>query len=226
MAGAAEEKEEQEEQEEARKLAKKIREEPLLSQFNDGYLDIRGAGYSSGRRASNDPVYMKNYTSDIKGHGLYNLFKAGEGEYMNFYTEYFKSTPLDKYYFFYEILQAENEIIHNPLYERIKSEIRKQLFEHPNSDLSQMLSSVQHIAGVRPTPLEKALLFLSRIPTPIGMEMRGQLVFKPKPRPTTTGQGGKRHSRIKRKSKKSKKFKSKSKRNKMQKKKSHRRRHI
>jgi hypothetical protein len=85
---------------------------------------------------------------------------------------------------------------------------------------------VQHIAGVRPTPLEKALLFLSRIPTPIGMEMRGQLVFKPKPRPTTTGQGGKRHSRIKRKSKKSKKFKSKSKRNKMQKKKSHRRRHI
>jgi hypothetical protein len=169
---------------------------------------------------------MKNYTSDIKGHGLYNLFKAGEGEYMNFYTEYFKSTPLDKYYFFYEILQAENEIIHNPLYERIKSEIRKQLFEHPNSDLSQMLSSVQHIAGVRPTPLEKALLFLSRIPTPIGMEMRGQLVFKPKPRPTTTGQGGKRHSKIKRKSKKSKKFKSKSKRNKMQKKKSHRRRHI
>lgn len=211
MAGAAEE------QEEAIKLAKKIREEPLLSQFNDGYSVL--VDYSSGRRASNDPVYMKNYMSDIKGHGLYNLFKAGEGEYMNFYTEYFKSTPLDKYYFFYEILQAEDIIIHNPLYERIKSEIRKQLFEHPNSDLSQMLSSVQHIAGVRPTPLEKALLFLSQIPTPIGMEMRGQLVFKPKPRPID--KGGKRHSKIKRKSKKSK-----SKRNKMQKKKSHRRRHI
>ena len=228
MAGAA-----AEEEEEAKRLAKKITEAEPLPLFNDGYSV---SDYRSAHRAGNDPVYIKNYNSDIKGRALYNLFKAEE--YQEFYTMYFDdTTPLDKFYFFYEILQAKNNLIHRPEYKCIKDEIRRQLLEHPHgieSDLSQMLSNElsKMVSDGRYnqgqyTPLDNALFFINEItPPPGGMGMVGQLLFRPKPRPSS--KGGKRHSRIKRKIKSMSKSKSrrKSNKHKAQKKKSHRRRHI
>lgn len=189
MAGSAER---------AAELAKKMMEQSALP-FNDGYLPPSDPAFDfrSQIHALRDPVYRKRHDNSEKGEQLYQLFNDGNME--EFYEMYFRADtmPLAKFYFFYQILRNENTRIHDPYYKSIKDEIRRQLFERPpppeiQSDLYKMLSDEDN-GREQPTPLQLASFFIGRV-NPSGREALEREIGSRK--------GGKRHSKIKRKSKK------------------------
>jgi hypothetical protein len=191
MAGSAEEAT-------ATELAKKMMEQSALP-FNDGYLPPSDPAFDfrSQVHALRDPVYRNRHDNSEKGAQLYQLFN--DGNMKEFYEMYFRpdTMPLAKFYFFYEILRNKNTRIHDPYYKSIKDEIRRQLFERPpppeiQSDLYKMLSDADN-GREQPTPLQLALFFIGRV-NPSGRE-----AFE---REIGSRKGGKRHSKIKRKSKK------------------------
>jgi len=189
MAGSAER---------AAELAKKMMEQSALP-FNDGYLPPSDPAFDfrSQIHALRDPVYRNRHDNSEKGEQLYQLFNDGNME--EFYEMYFRADtmPLAKFYFFYQILRNENTRIHDPYYKSIKDEIRRQLFERPpppeiQSDLYKMLSDEDN-GREQPTPLQLASFFIGRV-NPSGREALEREIGSRK--------GGKRHSKIKRKSKK------------------------
>ena len=193
MAGSAER---------AAELAKKMMEQSALP-FNNGYLPPSDPAFDfrSQIHALRDPVYRNRHDNSEKGEQLYQLFNDGNME--EFYEMYFRADtmPLAKFYFFYQILRNENTRIHDPYYKSIKDEIRRQLFERPpppaiQSDLYQMLLDADNGRG-QYTPLHLALAFIGKVnPSPSGIHA---LTFE---RELGSRKGGKRHSKIKRKSKK------------------------
>ena len=190
MAGSAER---------AAELAKKMMEQSALP-FNEGYLPPSDPAFDfrSQIHALRDPVYRNRHDNSEKGEQLYQLFNDGNME--EFYEMYFRADtmPLAKFYFFYQILRNENTRIHDPYYKSIKDEIRRQLFERPppppeiQSDLYKMLSDEDN-GREQPTPLQLASFFIGRV-NPSGREALEREIGSRK--------GGKRHSKIKRKSKK------------------------
>ena len=189
MAGSAER---------AAELAKKMMEQSALP-FNNGYLPPSDPAFDfrSQIHALRDPVYRNRHDNSEKGEQLYQLFNDGNME--EFYEMYFRADtmPLAKFYFFYQILRNENTRIHDPYYKSIKDEIRRQLFERPpppeiQSDLYKMLSDEDN-GREQPTPLQLASFFIGRV-NPSGREALEREIGSRK--------GGKRHSKIKRKSKK------------------------
>ena len=183
----------------AAELAKKMMEQSALP-FNDGYLPPSDPAFDfrSQIHALRDPVYRNRHDNSEKGEQLYQLFNDGNME--EFYEMYFRADtmPLAKFYFFYQILRNENTRIHDPYYKSIKDEIRRQLFERPppppeiQSDLYKMLSDADN-GREQPTPLQLASFFIGRV-NPSGREALEREIGSRK--------GGKRHSKIKRKSKK------------------------
>ena len=186
----------------AEAVAKKMMEKSELP-FNDGYLSPSDPAlqFSSQVHAMRDPVYVNQFNNSEKGDQLYQLFD--DGMMQEFYEMYFRADtmPLAKFYFFDRILRNRNPRIHHPSYETIKDEIRRQLLERPpppaiQSDLYQMLLDADNGRG-QYTPLHLALAFIGKVnPSPIGINA---LTFE---RELGSRKGGKRHSKIKRKSKK------------------------
>jgi hypothetical protein len=193
----------------ANELAKKIATLPELP-FKDEYVTPDFT--SSQVDVMRDRVRAKNHLQSIEGARLYYLFD--EGEINEFYKMYVDpdTTPLAKFYFFNQILgdgDGEKNIkIHHPSYERINSDIRRQLIE-PTSDLNQMfMHTLKHsISFNDKTDAEKlaaiqdkahpGLKFVAKLGGDFFLQELGKKIKKKQ-----VGQGGKRHSKFKRKSKK------------------------
>lgn len=196
----------------ATELAKKIATLPELP-FNDRYVipDFR----SSQHRAMSNPDIAYNYYQSIEGSRLYNFFD--EMKINEFYEMYVnpQTSPLAKFYFFNEILGEgdgeKNKKIHDQLYARINHDIRRQLIE-PDSDLNQMFMHTlkQSRSFNEKTDAEKldaiqakahpGLKFVANLGEGVShvfLQELGKKIIKKQ-----VGQGGKRHSKFKRKSKK------------------------
>lgn len=195
-------------------LAQKIATLPELP-LNDRYVTPDFG--SSQLRAMRDPVVVYNYYQSIEGSKLYNLFD--ERKINEFYEMYVDpaTTSLAKFYFFNQILGdgdgEKNKKIHDPPYERINSDIRRQLI-NPDSDLNQMFmhtlihsrsfndkTDAEKLAAIQ----DKAHPGLRFVANLVGEDVRhiflqelGKKIGKNK----QLRLGGKRHSKFKRKSKK------------------------
>lgn len=186
--------------------------------YNDGFQQYFG---NSQARAMRDPIHHRNFIASLEGNRLYWLFNDDEN-IKEFYEMYADpgTSPLIKFYFFERILQDKNPIIiRDPRYAIIRSEIHRQLFT-PDSDLSKMLLySQMFLLDRRATEEEKqaalaagkiehdaALKFITGLIHPTRYTaIRETLGTKMVPKEhmgDRMGLGGKRHSKIKRKSKK------------------------
>ena len=198
----------------ATELAKKIATLPELP-FNDRYVipDFR----PSQHRAMSHPDIQYNYYQSIEGSKLYNFFD--ERKINEFYEMYVDParTSLAKFYFFNQILGEgdgeKNKKIHDPLYARINHDIRRQLIK-PDSDLNKMFmhtlihsrsfndkTDAEKLAAIQDKS-HPGLRFVANLVDEdvrhIFLQELGNKIIKKK----QVGQGGKRHSKFKRKSKK------------------------
>ena len=199
----------------ATELAKKIATLPELP-FNDKYVI---PDFSSSQLRLRDPDVAYNYYQSIEGSKLYKLFDDEGGGINEFYEMYVDpaTTSLAKFYFFNQILGEgdgeKNKKIHDPLYARINHDIRRQLIE-PDSDLNQMFmhtliysrsfndkTDAEKLAAIQ-DKAHPGLRFVANLVNEdvrhIFLQELGKKIIKKK----QVGQGGKRHSKFKRKSKK------------------------
>lgn len=178
--------------------------------YNDGYKQNLE---QSQVRMERDPILLRNYVQSIEGFRLYNLFN--EGEIKEFYEMYVdrNTTPLAKFYFFQQILETKNNTILDPRYEIICSEIKRQLM-NPKSDLSQMFINNLILYSKTDEEIRKAILDGTNLALRFiaGLidesryvairEILSTKMVPSKQMGDRMGLGGKRHSKIKRKSKK------------------------
>ena len=198
----------------ATELAKKIATLPELP-FNDGYVV---PDFSSSQLRLRDPNVAYNYYQSIEGSKLYNFFDD-ERKINEFYEMYVDPTTrsLAKFYFFNQILGEgdgeKNKKIHDQLYARINHDIRMQLIE-PESDLNKMFmhtlkqsrsfndkTDAEKLAAIQDKShpgLRFVANFVDQDVRRIFLQELGKKIIKKE----QVGQGGKRHSKFKRKSKK------------------------